>query len=486
MKQFLERPFHSSWLICILSAGLLLGVLASKYFLTGYLLAVTWIIVALLLVVIGLWYQRVWCVVLVIIAGVIIGYSRGSHEMIARMDINKYYGQQVEINGRVTEDIDVQKGTVRVKLDNLQVNGAKQSGVVWASIAESEESRQILRSDRVVLEGKLDEGFATFNGMSYRSQLKKIIREDNADIAREFRDWFAGGVRKVIPEPESALGLGYLVGQKRGLPDDLTEVFMIVGLTHVVVASGYNLTILVRLARRLFGKISRYMALAASSALVLCFMFVAGFSPSMTRAGLVAGLSLLVWYYGRKIHPVILLFFAAAVSVLIEPSYAWGDIGWLLSFGSFAGVLILAPLLQSYFYGNEHPGVIRQVIGETLSAQLATLPLIVLTFGTISYVALLANVLVLPLIPLAMLLVFLCGVVSFIFTPLAWLIAIPTTWLLQYMIWVANGLAGFSWSYQEVSISPIVAIVAYLVLGGLIFWLWHSTRLRLERANIVE
>jgi competence protein ComEC len=486
MKQLSERQFHSSWLICLMSAGLLAGALVSKYFLTGYLLSFAWIVVALLIAMISLRYQRMWCIALAIIAGVIIGYNRGSHEMIARMDINKYYGQQVEISGRVTEDIDAQKGTVRVKLDNLQVNGASQSGVVWASISENEESRQILRSDKVVLEGKLDEGFATFNGMSYRSQLKKIIREDNADIAREFRDWFADSVRRVIPEPESSLGLGYLVGQKRGLPDDLTEAFIIVGLTHVVVASGYNLTILVRLARRAFGKISRFTALAASSTLVLCFMFVAGFSPSMTRAGLVAGLSLLVWYYGRKIHPIILLFFAAAISVLVEPSYIWGDIGWLLSFGSFAGVLILAPLLQSYFYGDEKPGIIRQVIGETLSAQLATLPLIMLTFGTVSYVALLANVLVLPLIPLAMLLVFLCGILSFVFAPLAWLIAIPTTWLLQYMVWVAKGLAGFSWSYQEISISPIATIAAYCGLGGLLFWLWRSTNLRLERANIVE
>ena len=406
--------------------------------------------------------------------------------MIARLDINKYYGQHVEISGRVTEDVDMTKGTIRMKLDDLQVNGTEQSGVVWTSVGESKLAKQILRSDRVILEGMLDAGFATFNGVSYRAEIKKVIREDNADIARDFRDWFADGVRKVIPEPEASLGVGYLVGQKRGLPDDLTEALMIVGLTHIVVASGYNLTILVRLARRLFEKVSRYMALAASSTLVLAFMFVAGFSPSMTRAGLVAGLSLVVWFYGRNIHPVVLLFFAAAISILIEPSYIWGDVGWLLSFGSFAGVLILAPLLQSYFFGEARPSILRQVVGETLSAQLATLPLIMFIFGTVSYVAIIANVLVLPLIPLAMLLVFLCGILSFIFMPLAALVAIPTTWLLQYMVWVANGLSSFSWSYQEISISFAMAVLLYLTLTALIFWLWRGTHLRLERTNIVE
>ncbi len=72
-------------------------------------------------------------------------------------------------------------------------------------------------------------------------------------------------------------------------------------------------------------------------------------SPSMSRAGLVAGLSLLAWYYGRRIHPLVLLPLAMAITVMVQPSYAWGDLGWQLSFAAFAGVLIGAPLIQAYF-----------------------------------------------------------------------------------------------------------------------------------------
>jgi hypothetical protein len=87
--------------------------------------------------------------------------------------------------------------------------------------------------------------------------------------------------------------------------------------------------------------------------MILSFMAITGWSASMTRAGLVAGLSLWAWYYGRKFHPVTLLAIAASVTATVYPPYAWGDIGWALSFAAFAGVMIIAPIVTSYFFGSE-------------------------------------------------------------------------------------------------------------------------------------
>ena len=151
-------------------------------------------------------------------------------------------------------------------------------------------------------------------------------------------------MREVVKEPQASLGIGFLTGQRSTLPDSLDEQLRIVGLTHIVVASGYNLTILVRFARRLFVRYSKYWATVSASVMICGFVLVTGFSPSMSRAALVTGLSLAAWYYGRKIHPLVLLLFAAAITVLINPSFLWGDIGWALSFTAFAGVMLLAPL----------------------------------------------------------------------------------------------------------------------------------------------
>lgn len=102
-------------------------------------------------------------------------------------------------------------------------------------------------------------------------------------------------------------------------------------------------------SRKLFLKLSKYLSALLSGIMILCFMAVTGLSPSMTRAGLVSSMSLLAWYYGRGFHPFVLLPVAAAITVLLQPSYVWGDLGWQLSFAAFIGVMVLGPLLQAYF-----------------------------------------------------------------------------------------------------------------------------------------
>lgn len=223
----------------------------------------------------------------------------------------------------------------------------------------------------------------------------------------------------------------------------------------------------------------------SAAVMIIGFMAVTGLSPSMSRAGLVAGLSLAAWYYGRTIHPLVLLPVSAAITLLINPQFGWGDLGWQLSFASFAGVIMLAPLLHSYFFGNKEPSAFRQILIETLSAQIMTLPLLMMSFGVISNVALIANMLILPFVPLAMLLTFMSGVLVFV-PIIGVLIAIPTTWLLGYMIQVTNWTAGFEWAQMEVSINLWQCAALYVALILAMIWMKKQTKLDLAKINIVE
>jgi competence protein ComEC len=320
----------------------------------------------------------------------------------------------------------------------------------------------------------------------YQARVTNVKRPQPGDVARVVRDWFADGVRRAILDPQASLGIGYLVGQKRALPADLVEALQIAGLTHVVVASGYNLTILVRLARRLFIKVSKYLAALSASLMIAGFVAVTGLSPSMSRAGLVAGLSLAAWYYGRRFHPLVLLSFAAAVTVVINPSYIWGDLGWQLSFAAFAGVMILAPLLQRFFFGDKKPGIVRQILGETISAVIVTAPVLVNAFGQFSNIAIIANLLILPFVPLAMLLTFIAGVGALLIPPSATVVGLPATLLLGYMTSVAQYLSHVSWAVTKLQISEIVVGFCYVILAAICVCLWRATKLDLRDANIVE
>jgi len=477
------RKIHISWLIASCCTGVVVGVIASMYAPYGLFSGTQWLLLGCVLLLPLVKQQRLWMVVLAVLAGVILGLWRAGVGQVGMEQYEGLVGERVEVSGRITEDPDIDKrGMTVLRLTDINIYERQLPGNIWVTMAKNDALR---RSDRVVVDGKMTDGFGSFSGAIYQADIVKVERPVPGDVAVGVRDWFAERVRLHVPDPEASLGLGYLLGLRRSLPAGLVEALQVAGLTHIIVASGYNLTILVRLSRRLFVRVSKYLAMLSSTAMILCFMAVTGMSPSMSRAGLVAGLSLAAWYYGRKVHPLVLLPLAAAVTLIINPSFGWSDLGWQLSFGAFAGVILLAPLLQRYFFGDKPPGNIRQILGETISAQLMTLPILVMAFGVMSNVAVIANIMILPLVPLAMLLVFLTGILATI-PVIGMLIAYPTTWLLSYMVWVAEWTSSVSWAQMEVEIGWWVTVAFYILLGLAIWYMKRATGYRLGDSSIVE
>ncbi len=480
----LRRKVHSSWLVAITCLGIVIGTISAPALPAGIFSSSGWIVLAAILAIIGFWRRRRYVVPIVCVAGVLIGLCRSDVALQQLAPYENLIGRQMTITGKVSEDVDIgSDDELIMRLHVMQVDGHSMTGVVWVSTSKYGEVR---RGDIVHVRGKLTEGFGSFAGSMYRASVVNVQRPQPGDVALRVRDGFADEVRTAIPEPQASLGLGYLVGQRRALPPDLSESLQIAGLTHVIVASGYNLTILVRIARRAFVKISKYLAALSAGSMILGFIAVSGISPSMSRAGLVAGLGLLAWYYGRKFHPFVLLPFAAAVTLLVNPSYGWNDLGWQLSFAAFAGVMVVAPLMQRYLFGDEKPKLLRQILGETIAAQLATLPILVLAFGQFSNVAILANLLVLPLVPLAMLLTFVAGFGAIMLPVAATVVGAPATLLLQYMTSVATNLARVPWAQTTLEINTLVVVGYYAVLAGLCIYMWRKTGYSLRDSNLIE
>lgn len=467
---------HSSWGIAVLCATFVIGV-----GLALLLRVPIWLGVAVLpLVAVSFWRLKVYMMPVVACSGLCIGLGYGSAALGERDAYDLYIGHVITLVGKVKEDPSSNSsGQVSLQLDTVTIESLKLPGTVLVSVAKND----IKRGDIVEVSSVLKEGFGSFPASMSRASVISIVRPSPGDVGRVVRDWFADKVRVSIPEPQASLGVGFLTGQKSALPEELSESLKIAGLTHIVVASGYNLTILVRMARRLFVRISKYLAAVSSGVMITMFMAITGLSPSMTRAGLVSGLSLLAWYYGHRFHPLILLPFAAAITVALQPSYVWGDLGWQLSFAAFAGVMIVAPLLQQYFYGQKEPGIFRQILGETISAHIVTIPIIAIGFGVVSNVAVIANVLVVPLVPLAMLLTFICGMWTIVGIPFVWLVATPTTWLLTYMTNVATFVSELSWAQSELQFELWVWGIYVLVVIVACIWMTRATKYDLREAN---
>ena len=417
-------------------------------------------------------------------SGLIIGLWRGGNQIIKQSGFEKFRGKEVVLTGKVSSDPSYDtEGDLRFVLIDTEIGGRKQSGTVWVATSGT---ATVKRSDEVEVSGKLTKGFGIIPAAIYRARVNQVLRKDYTDVGRDTRDWFAKGIRNSIREPEASLGSGFLLGQKTQLPEKLDQQLKLLGLTHIVVASGYNLTILVRFSRRFFSKISRYSALAMSMLLILGFAEMTGFNPSMVRASIITFLSLVAWYFGRKVHPIVLLSFSAALTVLINPSYAWGDIGWLLSFSSFVGVIILSPLIHAYFWGDKKPGNIRQVFIETMSAQLLSLPIIIFVFNQYTPISLIANALVLPFIPVAMGLVFIAGIGGIVTKFLAGLIGWPAEMGLKYMTTVIDKLSSLPQVQSEIKVGITAVIVSYLLVFTAIIFLWRRTDYQFREYNVIE
>lgn len=483
MSRFYTRRVHVSWHIAAACVGVLLGVIGSQ-FSGDWFGSISWLLTGLAMMLAACTNARATMIIVAVTGGMFVGLWRGSTVMADISHYDAYIGSTVRLSGTVAEDSDVnERGQLVLRLRDITLDGRGLQGAVWLTI---DNLGAIRRSDLVEVSGTLSEGFGSFVGSMYDADLLRVSRARHGDIALDVRDWFSAGVSKAISEPESSLGLGYLVGQRRGLSEDLDNALQAAGLTHIVVASGYNLTILVRLARRLFENISKYASFISSMGMVAGFVAVTGLSPSMSRAGLVAGLSLVAWYYGRRFHPLVLLPLAMAITVIIQPSYVWGDLGWQLSFAAFGGVMILAPLLNAYFFGDIEGSQLRRIFLETMAATIATLPIIIAAFGQFSVVAPLANMAVLPLVPLAMVLTFIAGIAGLVLPDAASIVGFPAETLLGYMVRMAEFMGGLPWALQDMELQlPLVAL-AYICLVGACIYIKRVTGYDLRTSSLIE
>ncbi|MEX1059095.1 MAG: ComEC/Rec2 family competence protein [Candidatus Saccharimonadales bacterium] len=413
---------------------------------------------------------------LIIVLGLSLGLWRGAVYMDKLAEIKDLTGQKVTIEATATSDsIYGQRSQLEFTANHATLlqtaNATRVIPVASKQLAGSFRVSGfgepiIYRGDRVQIIGKLYPTRGSNQARISFGQLKRV----GADTSwiNSFTRRFAAGMHSALPEPNASFGLGILIGQRNTLPKELTNQLIMVGLVHIVAVSGYNLTILVRAIGRLkLG--SKYQRLIASLLLIGLFILITGFAASIVRAAIISILSLWAWYYGRKIRPVLIIAFAAALTGLVNPFYVWGDLGWYLSFLAFFGVLMIAPMVAKRLF-RRRPKLLGMVVLETLAAEVMTLPLIMMSFNQLSLVGLVANALVVPLIPFAMLFAAIAAGAGMLLPTIAGWFAWPANLLLTYILDVARGLSGIPgiFLHRSVSIFGMLGLYSSILIAMLL------------------
>lgn len=266
---------------------------------------------------------------------------------------------------------------------------------------------------------------------------------------------------KTFSQPYAGLLSGMLLGVKSTLPEGITRSFRITGVSHVVAASGMNVTLVAGFLMSFLGRFfKRPLAVLLSMGGIGGYMLMSGLDPSILRAGVMGILVFGAQIFGRQYSVLYSLFLTTGLLLFWDPLLL-GDVGFQLSVLATMGIIFLKPFIPL-------KGFLLDDIGTTLAAQLATLPVLLATFGSYGVLSLLVNALVLWTIPLITIMGGIGITLGFIFQPLGQLLLYGIFPFLWYFIAVVSYFAEFHAIWQVTSWPLALSTGYYLIVVSLI------------------
>lgn len=217
-------------------------------------------------------------------------------------------------------------------------------------------------------------------------------------IAQQIRAGFAEAARAVLPADQAAMLPALVLGDTSTVTGTTTAQFRTSGLTHLTAVSGANVTIVcgaLLLSAALVGP--RAAVLLAGAGLV-GFVIVVQPSASVLRAAVMGAVTLLAVLTHRRRQAVPALA-ASVIALMIAAPELAVDVGFALSVCATAGIVVLAPVWSRRLQARGWPRPAAAAVSVAVVAQLVTAPLVAGISGTVSLVAVAANLAVAGVIP---------------------------------------------------------------------------------------
>ncbi len=297
-----------------------------------------------------------------------------------------------------------------------------------------------------------------------------------------FKEHALSTISAILPEPEASVLAGILLGVDHGIPRDLEEQFSITGTTHVLVISGYNIALLAGvLTATAHALLGRRRATPFVLAAIATYTVLVGADAAVVRAAFMGGLYVLALHYGRQSHALTSLMATAGMMTLLNPRTLW-DLGFQLSFAATLGLILLAPPMQegleswlrkwlSETSAKQALDVLNDAVVITLAAQIMATPVILYTFGRLSLVSLLTNLLILPAQPALMIWGAIAMLLGLVWLPAGRILAWVAWLFLTYTVRVVEITAQIPFAAIDIQRpNPIMIWLYYGLVLGWIAW----------------
>ncbi len=296
-----------------------------------------------------------------------------------------------------------------------------------------------------------------------------------------------------LPQPAAALLIAIVLGLRTPALQPLKSDFACTATIHLIVPSGFKVTILAGLvassSRIFYKRRNTYLLLPAEKlrdwrlwlttgfviVSIAAYTVLSGAGPAAVRAGIMGMLLVVAPRLGRVYNVYTALAFAALLMSCVNPFVLW-DVGFLLSFLGTLGIVILTPCCQYLLSPLTHlpfGHIIGEIVAVTLAAEIATWPIVAVTFQQFSFIAPFANVLTVPLLGVLIMLGMLICTTGVFLAPLAWFCGLIVWPILWYTYTIVHWGAQVPGACKPLSLDPWMAWVYYLLLALLVILLYQ-------------
>ena len=409
-----------------------------------------------------------------------------------------FEGKEVEVKGYVVSEPEIkgERVTYIVKVNSVRqgYNGvfAKTKGKLLLTTLLNKESSFFDYGRELTFEGVLSQpqGVRNPGGFDYRRYLAQkgvgasvfsyaYAIEQGEGIKGNWPVQAGLKIRKRIvyvidnslPRQQAGLLNGMLIGYREGLSEEVQEAFSNAGLTHIMAVSGANVAFLIlplAFLLKLLG-IRKVIANLLLIGILILFVFVTGFEPSVLRAVVMACILLIAAILYRE--PDIYAAMALSCLILLAASPCMlFNIGFQLSYAATLAIVMLCKNIKKLFRRSFMPNWIAEIIAATLAAQIGVLPITLIYFNKISLIAIIPNVLAVPMLELITILGMLMALSGQFSLHISQIIGYLNSIFLSAVLYITKLASSVPFATVKTVTPPIVLAIAYYIFVWFLLW----------------
>lgn len=306
-------------------------------------------------------------------------------------------------------------------------------------------------------------------------------------ISNKICNKIINNTQEILDDETSSILLGLILGYKNNIDDEVQENFRNASMAHILAVSGMHIAYVVLgvniLLRKMLGKRKTYIL---SICVLIFYMFITNFAPSVTRAGIMGILMLFSKIIYRKND----IYTSMAISlfcILIYNPFLLLNAGLQLSYGGVIGIIFFNKQLIQIFKNikiknkiykykirpiiQKHIEKIEEIISISISVQLFILPIIISNLNTLNPYFLLSNLILSIIAGPIVIIGFLFILIILINTNIAKLFTNVIKITIKILIYVSN-ISKIPFSKIYIPTPNLFQIVIYYIMIGTMFFVY--------------